>query len=764
MKAIRRFLVFALFAALGVAAAIYVGLYADRLPQQPKKGAGRKLAVRMRAADEQPENTGPFPSRRLDSPLENGDHLAAMRPADVPTKATVPFLGRRSASLPESLDSGLPMAVVPHQRLAAQYSPPDSIPSGDEKLDKVLEYVRQGLLAQPAAPSAPAARPPAALPAAGADNVKILPERAPALTHSPAPPEPVLRPTGIPSSGASSRGNGLAKPSRPVVKADPSGSGKLAIHIQNGDLREVLDLLSEQGGLNILAGKDVQGKVSATLTDVDIQSALDAILKSTGYSQRRQGKFVFVGTAEEFNVMEQSMDRVGTRVFRPNYVTAAELKTLIQPLLTEKIGTVSISSPSEAGIAANDAQAGGDKYAGGDVVLVHDYEAVLTQIDQVVREVDIRPLQVNIEAMILSVKLADTDHFGVNFALLRDHLKFGWGSPLSALTDFKFDTGGLKFGYLDGNVGAFLDALEQISDTNVIATPHVMVLNKHRAEIQIGDMKGYVNTTVTETSSTQNVQFLETGAQLRLRPFISRDGVIRMEIHPELSDGDVKLVGQFTLPQKTVTQVTSNIMVRDGCTVVIGGLIKEQLTNATTAVPVLGSLPGIGFLFRQTTETTERHELVILVTPRIVYEPATCQEGNRAGCEFERRQAVYAENMSPLSRRHIARRYCRLARAAWTNGNRDTALRMAEMAVHFDPLNNEAIELRSAIWLEKSPADAVATGPASGESPTVDGPRISDWLLNDLRRDGPPPAPALHPFDPGQPGLHTDIIRPRQLP
>ena len=170
--------------------------------------------------------------------------------------------------------------------------------------------------------------------------------------------------------------------------------------------------------------------------------------------------------------MEQALDRIGTRVYRPNYVTAAELQTLITPLLTEKIGVVSVSTPAEAGIATNDSSAGGDKFAGGDVLVVRDYEAVLAQIDQMVAEVDVRPLQVAIEAMILSVKLKDTDKFGVNFQLLREkpNIKLRPGLARHDIwRTCKFENGGLKFGFLDSNLGAFLDALETIGDTNVIA-------------------------------------------------------------------------------------------------------------------------------------------------------------------------------------------------------------------------------------------------------------------------------------------------------
>lgn len=551
---------------------------------------------------------------------------------------------------------------------------------------------------------------------------------------------------------------------RPKTTVDGEGDGKLRIHIYDEDIRKVLDLLSEQGHFNILASKNVEGKVSATLNGVDIDSALQAILKSTGFVSRRDGNYIFVGTPDDFNNIEQGMDRVATRVYRTNYVTANELKTLVAPLLTDKIGIVSISTPAEGGIGTNDSGAGGDKFSGNEVLIVRDYGAVLTQIDQLVSEIDVRPLMVSIEAMILSVKLDDTDTFGVNFQLLRNNpnIKFGLGSPATSLADVKLD-GGLKFGFLDGNLGAFINALESVGDTNVIANPRLTVLNKQRAEIQIGEKKGYISQTVTETSSTQSVEFLDIGAQLRLRPFISSDGIIRMEVHPELSDGEVTLEGDFTLPNKRITQVTTNVMVRDGCTVIIGGLIKQQLTNTTTQVPVLGNLPFVGFAFRQTTESEERHEVLVLITPRIVYEPGSCQEGKQGACEFQRRQSTYADKMSPFGKRSIARRYYRLAEAAYAEGNKDRALRLAEMAVHFDPLDRSALELRSNIWAGKpyQPCDAV--GMETSPTDLMEGQTMPDWIINDLEKAAPAQLVPQHPLDPGTPGRHTDLVRPKVM-
>src|SRR5262249_32734997 len=155
-----------------------------------------------------------------------------------------------------------------------------------------------------------------------------------------------------------------------------------------------------------------------------------------------------------------------------------------------------------------------------DAVLVKDYDSVLAQIDQIYRLMDTRPMQVAIEAMILSVKLNDTLQFGVNFEALKNtNVRIVSGSPITALDSLPGD-GGLKIGFLDSGLSLFLSALETVGDTNVIASPRLLALNKMRAEILIGSQLGYVSTTVTQTSTTQAVQFLEVGTQLRIRPFI----------------------------------------------------------------------------------------------------------------------------------------------------------------------------------------------------------------------------------------------------
>lgn len=174
---------------------------------------------------------------------------------------------------------------------------------------------------------------------------------------------------------------------------------------------------------------------------------------------------------------------------------------------------------------------------------------------------------------------------------------------------------GLKFGFIDRNVSGFIRAIETMNKVNILASPRVLVLNKQRAEIQIGQRLGYRNTVTNLTSSLQTVQFLSVGTLLNLRPFISQDGMIRMEIHPEKSTGTLDLNG---IPQTNTSEMTTNILVPDGATIVIGGLIDSSDSTNQSGVLGLSRLPGIGPFFRDRTNRATKTELIVLLTPRIL--------------------------------------------------------------------------------------------------------------------------------------------------
>jgi hypothetical protein len=235
------------------------------------------------------------------------------------------------------------------------------------------------------------------------------------------------------------------------------------------------------------------------------------------------------------------------------------------------------------------------------------------------------------------------------------------------------------------------------------------------------------------------VSFLEVGTQLRLRPFIASDGLIRMEVHPELSTGNVSIQGSLTLPNKETTQVTANIMVRDGATVVIGGLIREDLSNNTTQIPLLGSAPWIGPLFRQKRETTGRTETIVLITPKIVSEQHAAANGEEAECDFLARQQVFAEKMSPISQRYLGRRYLRMAQAAYEEGDLRAANRLVHLALHYDPINREAIHFRGVVLKESPAGDStvpfwlrVPVAPCGAPGTVCPPVTVEPWMIDEL--------------------------------
>lgn len=579
--------------------------------------------------------------------------------------------------------TGAPSSAAPVAESAGEALPPRAEPSS-QVLAAALDQVKQVVEQQ------------------GNSFEQALSAMAERLTASPAPP-PAQYTAAALQEPASEEALPPVRESLPAVSADrisrDEGDHSISLNVQNSDIRAVLETLSEQGELNILASASVQGNVTASLRNVDIGTALSAILKSTGFVARREGDIIYVGKPADLALMDQTVDRILTRVYRPNYITAAEIQKLFTPLLSKDVGSITVSSPAEVDIQADQTKTGGDNFAGEEVVVVRDYETVLAELDQLFANVDVRPKQVAIEAMILSVSLSDEFKFGVNFEALRDqsNVRLISGTPGASLASLTSTEGGLKFGFLDSSLGLFVNALETVGDTNVIASPRLICLNKQRAEIQIGEELGYVNTTVTETSSTQSISFLDTGTLLRIRPYITSDGIVRLEVHPELSTGSVDEKAGMAIPNKSVTQVTTNVMCPDGCTVIIGGLIREDLQTNTSQVPLLGNLPWLGPAFRQKIEKVKRNEVIVLITPRIVSEPAMHEEAIQYGNEFAQRQNVYFDKMSPIGKRNYANHYLRLARAAYAAGDYRSALTQVNMAIHFDPENRDSINLRNEI-------------------------------------------------------------------
>lgn len=475
------------------------------------------------------------------------------------------------------------------------------------------------------------------------------------------------------------------EPSIKIVQGDVgSDDEKFSIQVQDASLSEVLEMLGQLAGVNILASRDVQGRISLNLQDVTVTKALDAIVKSQGFVYEREGDFIYVRTSVEDAAMKQANRKLISKIYQLHYINANEVQKLLDPIMTKGVGRHAVTSPPQTGIAVSSANAGGDGLSQRDTLLVQDYPDVIAEIDKIIVEVDVPPLQVMIEAKILSVALSDSMQFGVNFAMLNgaqnSQLLSGNGSTLNgtvgfpskpalvpAAGDFIANSAGLKYGFIQGDISGFIKALETIADTTLLAAPQLRVLNKQKAEMIIGQRLSYKTLAFNGNQTVENVQFLDAGTKLIFRPFISPDGLVRLEVHPERSKATIN--AQTGLPNSETTEVTTNVMVRDGTTVVLGGLISEETVESIDRVPFLGAIPLVGAAFRNKTESLQRNELIVLITPRIVTDPEAAIEGEKLQFETQERAAYFRDHLSPINRTSLTRAHYDRAVDYFESGN-----------------------------------------------------------------------------------------------
>ncbi len=239
-----------------------------------------------------------------------------------------------------------------------------------------------------------------------------------------------------------------------------------------------------------------------------------------------------------------------------------------------------------------------------------------------------------VEASILAARLTETTGFGVDWNLLSGVAISGYPSSLTGSgTPWQTSgfgvpaTSGLKVGFSSDNVQAIITALEEVTDTTLLANPKILAVNKQEGSVLIGRKLGYLDqTTQTQTSTTQSVAFLNTGTQLIFRPYIGNDGYIRMDIYPKDSDGVIT----NGLPQETTTELRTNVIVKDGETVILGGLFRDYTATSRSQVPLLGNLPVVGAAFRGTTDEVGREEVIVMLTPHIIDEPSQTGGADRA--------------------------------------------------------------------------------------------------------------------------------------
>ena len=531
-------------------------------------------------------------------------------------------------------------------------------------------------------------------PAATATDVKVLEETDPFAATT--------QPTTQPAAPA---GEGQSVSNSEVSVSD---AGTVEIHVNDANLVEVLRMLSLQTQKNILPSKEVRGSVTANLYDVTVREALDAILHANGYAYREKGNFIYVYTTKELSDIEKAELRMQTRVFRVYYTPALNAQNMIKPVMSTA-GQCVVTTPALSGIESGSSGLGGNDHASDDMLVVTDYPDNLDRVKAILDEIDKRPQQILLEAVICRAVLNEDNAFGIDFSVLGgvdfnavdgpDDLTGGeLADQGAAAVDTGFTgnvpAGGLNVGFISNNVAVFLKALELTTDTTILANPKILTLNKQKGEIFVGNEDGYRTSVITETARTETVESLKTGTRLIFRPYIAADGYIRMEIHPEDSAGAVNADG---LPNKSTTELNSNIMVKDGHTIVIGGLFRESTTATRSQIPLLGNIPIVGAAFRSTRDRTVREEVIILLTPHVVKDDSAMHELSEMELSRTEQLRVGARHgLMWFGRERLAESHFEKAKREMSKDrpNRKSALWHLGCATSLNPRFIEAIEMK----------------------------------------------------------------------
>jgi len=378
---------------------------------------------------------------------------------------------------------------------------------------------------------------------------------------------------------------------------------RISLTAKDAPMDAVLGLLAEQHGLNIVAGTELAQHISVKLTNVTLEDALDSITLVNGYTWARQNDIITVTAVDPSKKMAPALQDRRVQVFTLNYVSSIDVDKVVKGLL------------SPVGQSFTNQSLPTDQRRTLDQLVVEDLPPYIARVAEYVSQVDIPPSQVVVEAQVLEVTLKDNYRHGVNFKTL----------ARLAGADIIFETVGLanagtaqsSFVHINGtDLNGLLEFLYTTTDAKTLATPRVTVLNGQMATIQIGQKLGYKTLQQTQTSTLQNVQFLDTGVILKVTPSITQDNQIMLKVKPSVSDGNID--NTSGLPNSNTTEVDTNVLLCDGEAIILGGLIKEVDTEEVLKIPILGDIKYIGWIFRRVSVVRDKREIIIALVPRIV--------------------------------------------------------------------------------------------------------------------------------------------------
>lgn len=391
----------------------------------------------------------------------------------------------------------------------------------------------------------------------------------------------------------------------------------ISLDADDANLPAVLKILAEKGDLNVITGPGVAaGRITIHMKDVPVEQAVNLVVRAAGLAYERIGNSILVAEAKFLR------EETGLSAYIVNlkYADANEVKTALAGI-TDKISV--------------------DR--GGNRLIVVTSPRIISEIESIVAVLDKPAQQVMLEARIIEVSTDDVRNLGIDWDLLnRQGFVFvegnyssieggnGESGQLENLQMFPNTPGTfdiLKFNNFSRVAKVFrffIDALIRDGNARVLANPKLTTLNGKEATMLVGQRIPFVTTGAVfaggGASQVQQIQKEEVGVKLSITPLINADGYITTVISPEVSSVTGFKGEQADLPVVATRQATTTVRLKDGGSVIIGGLLSEERTETVVKVPLLGDIPVLGRLFQHTNITATKKDLVIEVTPRILVD------------------------------------------------------------------------------------------------------------------------------------------------
>ena len=437
---------------------------------------------------------------------------------------------------------------------------------------------------------------------------KKAPETAPVVTSAVAS-APVAAPAAVVALAA------VAAPA--AVTAPPPAEEPIEIGYIEADIQNVLRTLAAKAGINLILGDEVAGKVTVNLKGVSYEEAMQLIAESKGYAYVKDKTVVKIKSRESLDV-----EPVEMRVYTLSYAKADDIRKTLTSLLTKQ-GKIEVDERSNT-------------------LVLSDTPSSLTKLSSLIEQLDTQTPQVLIEAKFVETTKNPRKDLGINWGntLLNHQVQIRRADPTSPIQDptnpgpFEWSknlAGGAwtpSTMILDaGEAGMVFSFLSQDTDTELLANPRVVTTDNSKARISIATQYPIPNFSFSEQTASLQIsgfEYKDIGIILNVLPRINKNDFVTLDVTPEASSSTENATLQsgggnaVTIPIINVRTASTTVLIKSGNTLAIGGLMRQDVSDNYTKVPLMGDAPLVGRLFRSKSLNKTKRDLLIFLTPTIV--------------------------------------------------------------------------------------------------------------------------------------------------